>query len=299
MGNESNDKLIQNFLAYLKIERNLSDNTIESYKLDLEKYNNFLIKNNISLINITHEKIVDFLWQRKEKYSLSSKTIARFIVSIKTFHRFLILENYTSIDPTINLFTPKLYFNLPEYLTVEEVDKLINVPKTNTFLGLRNKTMLEMLYSTGMRISEMITLERNNIDIEENFIKCKGKGNKERLIPITKALKELIIDYIQKASINPKYLVQPFLFISNWNRKFTRTGVWKIIKICQQESGINKNITPHMLRHSFATHLLERNIDISVLQRLLGHSNISTTQIYTHIDKTRIKEVYKKYHPRG
>ncbi len=298
MENE-NDKFINEFLEYLKIERNLSTNTIKSYKLDLKKYNEFLTKNNISIFKVSHDEIVDYLWQRKEEKSLSSKTIARFIVSIKTFHRFLILEDYASFDPTINLFTPKLYFNLPEYLTIDEVEKLINVPDPKNFLGLRNKTILEMLYSTGMRISELISLERNNIDIEENFIKCKGKGNKERLIPITTVLKNLIVNYVEKASINPKYLVQPFLFISNWNKKFTRTGVWKIIKACQKESGIKKNITPHILRHSFATHLLERNIDLSVLQRLLGHSNITTTQIYTHLDKTRIRESYKKYHPRG
>lgn len=289
---------IQEFINYLKVERNLSKNTLEAYYADLIKYSNFINKTNLDIFKITHNDIIDYLWQKKE-LNLSVKSIARFEVSIKAFHRFLILEDYTKNDPTINLSAPKISFDLPEYLTVDEIEKLLSKPEIKTFQGLRDKAMLELLYSTGMRISELLDMQKHNLNLNENFIKCLGKGKKERLIPITDIAKNLLIEYISQANCNPKYLDQPFLFLSNWNKKFSRTGFWKILKKYALLSGINKNITPHTLRHSFATHLLENDADLKIVQELLGHSNISTTQIYTHLDKSRIQKQHKKYHPRG
>ncbi|MDR0676660.1 MAG: site-specific tyrosine recombinase XerD [Elusimicrobiota bacterium] len=293
------ENYVKIFTNYLKIERNLSKNTLDSYKADLIQYIDFIKKNDLDLMNIQHNDIINYLWGKKQQ-NLTTKTIARFGVSIKSFHRFLILEDYTKNDPTINLSTPKISFELPEYLTILEIELLLSKPNTKNLNGLRDKAMLELLYSTGMRISELLDLEKNNIDLNENFIKCMGKGSKERIIPINDISKNLILEYLeQKNNIDSAFVEQKYLFISNWNRKFSRTGFWKILKKYALMSGINKNITPHTLRHSFATHLLENDADLKIVQELLGHSNISTTQLYTHLNKTKLQKQHKKYHPRG
>ena len=292
------EKFLNEFLNYLKVERHLAENTLASYRNDLLVYLTFLREKNVELFHVSHQDIINYLWRRKEQ-NISSKSIARFATSIKIFHRFLISENYTENDPTTNLSSPKLAFTLPEYLTHEEIEKLIAQLNPETRVGLRDKTMIELLYSTGMRISEILDLKKNDVNLKDGFLKCKGKGQKERLIPMGELAVDLLTKYLESVNEDELYDSQNFLFLSNWNKRFSRVGFWKIVKKYAFKSGINKNITPHTLRHSFATHLVGNNADLRTVQEMLGHSNISTTQIYTHIDKTHIKNKHKAYHPRG
>lgn len=289
---------VDSFIDYLKVERSLSLNTTSAYRRDLKKYLEYLEKNNIDLFKVSHKNIMDYLWQKKQE-SKASRSIARFLVSIKTFHRFLITEGNTENDPTINLSSPRLGVQLPKFLTLKEVELLLAQPDETTIHGLRDKTMLELLYSTGMRISEIINLKKDDISLDVGYLKCLGKGSKERIIPIGAVAINILKKYFSVYDSNPKYVAQNFLFISNWNKKFSRTGFWKIVKKHALSSGINKNITPHILRHSFASHLVTNDADLRIVQEMLGHASISTTQIYTHLTKEHLKDKYKKYHPRG
>jgi integrase/recombinase XerD len=292
------ERYILEFIEYLRVERKLSDNTLSAYRADLASYKSFLEEKKLNLMTISHQDIIDYLWTKKQ-LGISAKSLARFSISIKLFHRFLILESYTTNDPTLNLSSPKISFNLPEYLTNEEIEILLAQPNMDTFVGLRDKTMLEILYSSGLRISELLEIKKNDIALKEGFLKCKGKGKKERMIPIGETAISLIKNFLDMATENPVYENQDYLFLSNWNKKFSRVGFWKVLKKYALKSGIHKNITPHTLRHSFATHLLQNDANLMTVQKMLGHSNISTTQIYTHVDKIQIKNQHKKYHPRG
>ncbi|MFC1484986.1 site-specific tyrosine recombinase XerD [bacterium] len=286
------------FLDYLKVERALSDNTISSYESDLDKYFSFLHEKQVDLFHVSHQNIMDYLWHRKQE-GMSPKSLARFLVSTKVFHRFLIMEGYTENDPTVNLSSPKIGLTLPEYLTFEEVEKFLSQPDTSNFFGLRDKVMLEILYSTGMRISELLSLKKVDLNVLDGYLKCTGKGDKQRVIPIGEVAIDLILRYQEQVRENQIYNDQEYMFLSTWNRRFSRTGFWKIVKKYALKLGITKNITPHILRHSFATHLVANNADLRAVQEMLGHSNISTTQIYTHLTKEHIKDKHKKYHPRG
>ncbi|MFH1714674.1 MAG: site-specific tyrosine recombinase XerD [Elusimicrobiota bacterium] len=288
----------KNFLNYLKVERALSQNTISAYTRDLNAYFIFLENKNIQIFDVTHHNIMDYLWIKKDDGNKPA-SLARFLATIKMYHRFIIMEGYTENDPTVNISSPKLGFRLPEYMTVDEVDKFIGQPDLTKKNGLRDKGMLELLYSTGMRISELINLKKNNINLKEGYVICTGKGNKERIIPIGAVAVKLITHYYKEFKLNPQYDSQEYIFISNRNKKFSRTGFWKIVKKYAALAGINKNIKPHMLRHSFASHLVANNADLRAVQEMLGHASISTTQIYTHLTKEHLKDKHKKYHPRG
>lgn len=291
------NEYVDSFINYLTVERALSINTTQAYKRDLKQYLKFLEDKNVNLFKVQHKHIMDYLWLKKEEKK-SSRSLARFLVSIKTFHRFLINEGNTENDPTINLSSPRLGMRLPKFLTVKEVELLLLQPKENTRNGTRDKTMLELLYSTGMRISEIINLKKNDINLDVAYIKCLGKGNKERIIPIGEVAVDMLKKYLQQ-KVSSKQSAQNILFPSSWGGKFSRTGFWKIVKKYAKTAGINKNVTPHTLRHSFASHLVANNADLRIVQEMLGHASISTTQIYTHITKEHLKEKYKKYHPRG
>jgi integrase/recombinase XerD len=289
---------INYFLDYIKVERALSINTIDAYAQDLSDYTKFLIDKKIDLFKVEHKTIMDYLWMRKQE-GMQSRSLARFLVSIKMFHRFLITEGHTENDPTINLSSPKLGLKLPEFLTVNEVEKLLSKPDITKPKGLRDKTMLELLYSTGMRISEIINLKKENINTEVGYIKCFGKGNKERIIPIGEVAVNILNQYYSTFANNSVFTEQEYVFLSSFGKKFSRVGFWKIVKKYALMIDINKNITPHTLRHSFASHLVANNADLRAVQEMLGHSSISTTQIYTHLTKEHIKQKHHKYHPRG
>ncbi len=285
------------YLNYLKVERGLSPNTIESYKRDIEKYIQYLNKKNIhDLNNVTRGIINDFLLHLQNN-NLNSSSIARVQVAVRMFHKFLVEEQILKNNVTTLLESPRLFKKLPQVLNINDIDNILNAPDTTTNIGLRDKAMIELLYAAGLRVSELINIKVNDINLDSNIIKCFGKGSKERIIPLGKIAKQHIINYINLGKINfPIKNTMDYLFLTRLGKKFTRTGFWKIIKGYTKHLGLQ--VSPHTLRHSFATHLLERGADLRSVQEMLGHSDISTTQIYTHINRKLLKETHKKFHPR-
>lgn len=291
---------IKDFLDYLLIERGLSINTKKSYENDLKHYSIFLNKEyNINDVKkIKREHILKYL-ERLKVRNLSPKTIARKITAIKSFHKYLIISKVTNNNPAERLDMPKIGKNLPQVLSTSEVDRLLDI-ELKTHADYRNKAMLELLYATGMRVSELINLKTYDVNLTMGFVKCFGKGGKERIIPLVDVAIEALEEYINHhRNFFQKKNVNDYLFLSNRGTKMTRQAFWKILKKIARLKGITKTFSPHTLRHSFATHMLENGADLRSVQELLGHSDISTTQIYTHISKRGINEAYHKYHPRG
>jgi integrase/recombinase XerD len=293
---------IKDFMHFLIVEKGLAENTIVSYKRDLKSYAHFL--NHSEQINdlnkVKRAHIIQFLGHLKGQ-GKSAKTLARHTASIRAFHQFLIREKVAEHDPSVHIESPQLERSLPKVLSMEEVGKLLDSPKLKNHFGYRDKAMLELLYATGMRVSELIGLNIGDIHLTMGFVRCIGKGNKERIIPIGNTAIQILQTYLEKARY--KFLSgkhrDDALFLNHHGKRLTRQGFWKILKKLVQEAGIEKELTPHTLRHSFATHLLENGADLRAVQEMLGHSDISTTQIYTHVTKTRLKEVYTKFHPRA
>lgn len=293
---------LKDFLHFLIVEKGLAQNTIISYERDLKAYLKYLkkVEKISSLQEVQRPHIVHFLAFLKEQ-GKSSRTLARHVASLRAFHQFLLRDKVTGQDPTVHIETPKQEKRLPKVLNVEEVTRLLETPKLDNHFGLRDKAMLEVLYATGIRISELIGLNMGDIHITMGFVRCIGKGNKERIIPIGNTALKAVQKYLQDGRpkfVSPKHK-DDALFLNHHGRRMTRQGFWKILKGLAAEAGINKELTPHTLRHSFATHLLENGADLRAVQEMLGHADISTTQIYTHVTKTRLKDVYKQYHPRA
>lgn len=294
---------IKDFIHYLIVERNLAKNTIISYERDLKSYAEYL--ENVELIHsfndVSRIHIIQFLKFLKDN-GKSSKTIARHIASIRSLHQFLLREKAAEQDPSVHIESPQLERTLPKVLAPEEIEALLEAPKTNTPYGIRDKAMLELLYATGLRVSELVNLNLPDVHLTMGFVRCYGKGNKERIVPIgtmaTNALK-LYIESARGHLINEKKSATEALFLNHHGKRLTRQGFWKILKKLAKEAKIEKELTPHTLRHSFATHLLENGADLRAVQEMLGHADISTTQIYTHVTKTRLKDVYNLYHPRA
>ena len=294
------ENYIELFLDYLRAERGLAENTISSYANDLKKYTQFLLSkgvNNPSQIGKAH--IVEFIEKEKrEGFKLSS--IARRISSIKGFHRFLTRERILNRDVTSSLESLRLWKKVPQVLELSEVEKLLSCPNIRKPQGLRDKAIFELLYATGLRVSEVCSLKINDVNLEVGFIKVKGKGGRERIVPLGETALHFLKRYIEE--VRPKLLKNResvFLFISSFKKNLSRQSIWKMIKLYIKKTRIKKEVSPHTLRHSFATHLIERGADLRSVQEMLGHSNISTTQLYTHINKVRLKEIYKKFHPRA
>ncbi|MBU3934204.1 MAG: site-specific tyrosine recombinase XerD [Candidatus Omnitrophica bacterium] len=292
-------KLVEEFLNYLSIERGLAVNSISSYRRDLNNYIKYLEKNKIGSFSETKRNdITNFMLYLKDK-GLNSNSIARALVAIKVLYRFLVNERYLKDDVTSVFTLPRIWRKLPQVLRPEEVEKLLRSPNLRTKLGIRDKAVLELMYATGMRVSEIAGLKLNDLNLDMRFVKCTGKGQKERIIPLGTYAVQALTKYIDKT--RPGLLKQKeelHLFLSRLGRKISRQTFWKAVKVYAKKSRIKKEITPHTLRHSFATHLLERGADLRTLQEMLGHSDISTTQIYTHIDKERLKQIHRKFHPR-
>lgn len=294
------ESLIQEFIDYLGHEKGLATNTLESYSRDLKQYYGFLSEDaDESLESASQATIVAYLMYLR-KQGKATATIARRLAALKAFYQFLVKENYVSKDPTNELSSPKLERKLPKVLTVAEVERLLNQPDQKTLNGKRDKAMLEVLYATGIRASELVNLNVDDVDLQEGFVRCMGKGSKERVVPLGEMAKKALSLYISE--VRPKLLTDlndKALFLNHHGKRLTRQGFWKIVKKYAQAAQIKKEITPHTLRHSFATHLLENGADIRAVQEMLGHSDISTTQIYTHVTKERLKDVYAKTHPRA
>ena len=294
--------LAEEFLDYLTVEKGLSENTIDAYRRDLYKYIDFLDKEKkINHIReAKHSDITDFMMLEKDK-GLSPNSVSRNLVAIKVFHRFLARERYVKENVADVLDSPKLWKHLPDVLSVSEIEQILKVPNLKNWMGIRDRAILELLYATGMRVSELATLAMDNVNIDVGFLKCIGKGEKERIVPVGKQAKEMLCRYMDK--VRPKLLKKQakasrFVFLSRLGKSISRQSIWKMIKKYANAARIKKKITPHTLRHSFATHMLERGADLRVVQELLGHADISTTQIYTHVDKERLKAIHRKYHPR-
>ncbi|WP_249871922.1 site-specific tyrosine recombinase XerD [Oceanobacillus saliphilus] len=291
---------IEDFFHFLQIERGLSDNTLHSYGRDLKHYTNYIEKSvkKQSWDKVTRKDIMGFLYILKDE-GKSTSTITRHVSSIRAFHHFLIREQIATSDASLHIETPKKERKLPETLSQAEVEKLLHIQE-NTTLAIRNKAMLELLYATGLRVTELITLKVSDLHLTMGFVQCFGKGSKERIVPLGDVAKNAMENYLEVS--RPKLVKnkqETALFVNHHGRPLSRQGFWKILKALAIDAGINKTITPHTLRHSFATHLLENGADLRVVQEMLGHADISTTQIYTHVTKTRLKDMYKAYHPRA
>ncbi len=291
---------VNEFIQYLAVERGLAQNTLESYGRDLRQYQTYLQNGHMDFIKDSNRSTILAYLNNLQIKGRAVSTISRNLAAIKSFYQYLVRERYLEKDPAAHLESPKLEKKLPKILTISEVEELLKQPNTFLPTGLRDKAMLELLYATGIRVSELISLNISDINLDMGYIKCYGKGAKERIVPLGSIAARCVQDYIGKG--RPK-LVRTYeeaaLFVNHHGNRLTRQGFWKIIKKYAQEASINKEITPHTLRHSFATHLLENGADLRSVQEMLGHADISTTQIYTHVTKNRLKEVYDKAHPRA
>ncbi|MBI5188015.1 MAG: site-specific tyrosine recombinase XerD [Nitrospirae bacterium] len=288
-------ELLKDFLTYLSVERGLSRNTVESYGADLKKFQGFLSKRGKGVESALRSDIVDFIEGLRDDYSISS--ICRFISSIRGLYRYLLIEKIISADPSENLQTPKRWERLPRSLSISDVMALLetNVPGSTT---IRDSAMLELLYSSGLRVSELVSLKLGDINFEAGFLRVIGKGSKERVVPVNLRAIEKIKKYIQEQRSNIlKKRRSPYLFITRRGGPMTRQRFWQTIKIFGKRLGIE--LSPHTIRHCFATHLLEGGADLRSVQKMLGHSDISTTQIYTKVTTDRIKKVYAEHHPRA
>ncbi len=289
------EEQITNFKTYLLIEKKYSTNTIESYTRDLRKFNEFLHK---EPSQIKEKDIHDYLKYLKEE-GIQERSISRVISCLKSFYKFLLIDKVVTKNPMENIEIPKLKKSLPHTLSEEEVNALLEVPLVDHF-SYRNKAMLELLYASGLRVSELVSLTLQDIDLENASLRAMGKGSKERIVPMGEYARHFVQIYLEEHRpflIKKEY--NDYLFLNNHGKKLTRQGFFKMIKERAREAGIKKELSPHTLRHSFATHLLNHGADLRSIQELLGHSDISTTQIYTHVSNEHLKENYKEFHPHG
>ncbi len=286
------------FLEFLSVEKGLSSNTLLSYSRDLQKLLLFLRKEKIPWPQAEEEDLTRFIHEQS-RAGLSARSLARLISSLKGFFKFLVQEGQIKKNPAVGLSAPKSWFALPKFLTVEEVEALLNQPEEKGLRGIRDKAMLELIYATGLRVSELLSLKTEDLNLEDGFLLCVGKGGKQRIVPFGDSAARMLRTYLEGA--RPRLLKRPSqsLFLSSRGKAFTRQGFWKLLKDYAKKAGLKSRISPHILRHSFATHLLERGADLRSVQLMLGHSQITTTQIYTHVSRQRLRRVYDKYHPRA
>jgi integrase/recombinase XerD len=290
---------VREFLNCIRVEKGLSDNTILAYRRDILKFAAFAAERGRDTQEITRGDVVDFLaslYQRR----LDSRTVARHLASIRNFFRFALVEGYVAEDPAATIESPRFRQSLPEFLSIDEVDRLLQQPDTTTVIGLRDRALIEIMYSAGLRVSELCGLRVDDLQMDPGCLRCVGKGNKERLVPVGREALAIVRKYLRTA--RPKLLrgnSSPYLFLNQRGSKLDRITFWKLLGAYGRKAALRKPLTPHMLRHSFATHLLDRGADLRSVQMMLGHSDISTTQIYTHVIEERLKHVYKAHHPRA
>lgn len=293
------ESVLEEFMRYLESDRRLSLNTLQSYKRDIEQYITYLRGINTHSFEVTSKSSISAYIGSLENKGRATSTISRNLASLRSFYQFLSRNNMIKQDPTIDLESPKVEKKLPSVLSTQEVELLLEQPQCTDLKGFRDKAMLELLYAAGIRVTELINLNITDVNPDAGLIKCT-KANKERTIPIGSLAVKAILDYLQKAR---NYMIQDkdeqALFVNVNGTRLTRQGFWKIIKQYKSLARINKDITPHTLRHSFAAHLLENGADLHSLQEMLGHSDISSTQIYTQLANSKIKDVYKRTHPRA
>jgi len=288
----------ERFLSYLRVERGLASNTLSAYRNDLAKLSLFARTRDKDVLSLQPEDLAAFV-QSLHKRGLGPKSVARTLVAVRGFYKFLIQDGHLKLDPSVNLEAPKSWQSLPRFLASHEVERLLSCPDVSTEAGLRDKAMLEVLYATGLRVSELVGLVPGNLNLDLGFLRVRGKGGKERVVPLGLAA----VDWTRKYLVIRGRLTDggksaAALFLTDNEQPLTRQAFWRIIVSYGERAGIG-HITPHLLRHSFATHLLENGADLRSVQMMLGHSDISTTQIYTHITNERLREIYRKFHPRA
>ncbi len=291
------ESVINDFLYYLKIERGLSPRTLSGYSSDLAQFRYFLHAQKRDPASIREEDLRKFIIHLRKK-GLQVSSIARKLSAVRSFIRFLMQEGVIKEDPAANLLSFRRGKRLPHVLSQAEVLTLLELPSPETKKGIKWRAILEVLYGTGMRVSELVDLPRSAVDLEAGFLRVKGKGGKERIIPIGKEAEKWIKKYLSEIRPSLDKNNSPCLFLTPQGKPYTRQGIWVMIKRMARKAGIKK-VSPHTLRHSFATHLLQGGADLRIVQELLGHADISTTQIYTQVDRSYLKEVHRKYHPRG
>ncbi len=306
MSKVSLQEMLKSYIHFLELEKNLSENTILSYKHNIENYINYLSEKNISNPDKIEENDVRDFIRQLSNLLLSPKTISQNISAIRSFHKFLLNDGYALSNPSENLSLPKLPKNLPEVLTYQEIEQILNSIDTNHQIGIRDRAILETLYATGMRVSELITLKHQDINFELGIVRVFGKGSKERVVPIGSSALSWIKKYQQEARIffienqrRLNYRSTDILFLNVRGKPLTRMAIWLMVSKYTKAARIDKVVHPHTFRHSFATHLLEGGANLRAVQEMLGHSDISTTEIYTHIDRNYLIEVHKTYHPRA
>jgi len=292
--------LIEDFLRYLTVERGLARNSVLAYGQDLAKFARFLNVKARNARQIRQGEIDEFA-RRLSQEGLAARSIARALNAVRMFYRFLVAEKVVADDPTAQVRSPRTHKSLPRYLTLEEVDHLLGAPDLQSPLGLRDAAMVELLYATGLRVSELVSLRLRDINMEAGYLRCAGKGGKERLVPLGRQATQRLRAYLERArpAILSGGTAHPALFLNSRGRGMSRQGFWKILKKYGRAVGLRGKLSPHVLRHSFATHLLERGADLRSVQMMLGHADISTTQIYTHINRERLRKIYKDFHPRA
>lgn len=298
--NKDNDALIiRKYMQYLKLEKALAGNTQEAYMQDLEKLLNFLKAENIDFRKCTYENLQQFSAELHD-IGIHARSQARIISGIHSFYRFLVLNNYIETDPSELLETPKIGLHLPEVLTVEEIDRIIETVDMDKAEGQRNRAILETLYSCGLRVSELCNLKMSDLYFTEGFIKVEGKGSKQRIVPISqRAIKEIRYWLIDRQAWRIKPGYEDYVFLARWGKSISRIMIFHLIKELADKAGITKKISPHTFRHSFATHLLEGGANLRAIQAMLGHESITTTEIYTHIDRNRLRQEIIEHHPRN
>lgn len=293
------EKQLKLFFDFLENDKKLSDNTLQSYKRDLKQYSDYIESNKINYSKATEEDMKGYI-KHIQEIGKKPSTISRCIASIRSFYQYELKNKKIKKDPTNGIQSPKIEKRVPSVLTSQEVELLLEQPKDVDLKGIRDKAMLEFAYATGMRVTEIISLDLSDVNLEEGYVVCKGRGEKNRTIPLGKMSLKALKEYVEEArDILVKDETIKALFVNVNGKRLTRQGFWKIIKYYKEQAHINKEITPHVLRHSFATHLLQNGADLKAIQAMLGHSDISSTQVYMQFQDEGIKDIYKKAHPRA
>jgi integrase/recombinase XerD len=286
------------YLEYLAVEKGLAENTIQSYARDLESFRRFLKREKLAWSGAREEDLVRFV-HGESQAGLSARSMARRISALRSFFKFLVLSGFLKKSPASELSSPSTWLSLPKVLTVKEVEALLAAPDLRSPQGLRDRAMLEVLYGSGLRVSELVAIKPPDLNLDEGFLICRGKGGKERIVPLGQAACGAVVTYLREVRPRFESRPSPYLFLTRRGRNFTRQGFWKALKRYAGRAGLAAKISPHILRHSFATHLLERGADLRSVQLMLGHSQITTTQIYTHVSRERLRRVYDQFHPRA
>ncbi|MDD5558815.1 site-specific tyrosine recombinase XerD [Candidatus Methylomirabilis sp.] len=294
------EQLIEEYLRFLTVERGLAENSLAAYGRDLRRIVGYFKQAGVgSFQEVGRGHVARLLLALREE-GLQPRTVARRTSSLRGLYRYLLTQGHVKEDPTAHLESPSPWMRLPGVLSQDEVGRLLAAPPASNPLGLRDKAMLELLYAAGLRVSEMVTLQMSDVDLEVGYVRCQGKGGKDRVVPLGRDAQAAVRRYLADSRPHlQRGRSTPVLFLNRWGWPLTRQGFWKLLRAYATAAGIDRRVTPHTLRHSFATHLLERGADLRAVQMMLGHADISTTQIYTHVSRAHLKSVYDRYHPRA